>query len=249
VSVPLERALSKLGLATRSEARRLITSGRVKVNGRLIHDPLVRVIPERVTIEVDDRVLERPPQFVIALHKPRGVVTTRRDPEGRTTVYDLLADFPHHVVPVGRLDYATTGLLLLTNDTRLADWLTDPNNGVPRVYLVTVRGRVTHTEAAQLTTGVMAPDRLRARKATIRKASNRESHLVIELDEGKNREVRRLCDAIGHEVTALRRVQVGGLTLGTLASGQWRVVPSDEVRHAFPRYFARNKLPSARARR
>jgi 23S rRNA pseudouridine2605 synthase len=235
VTVPLERALSKLGIATRSEARALITSGRVRVDGRTATDPRQHVVPERIRLTVDARAVVAPERITIALHKPRGVVTTRRDPEGRKTVYDLLAEFPHHVVPVGRLDYATSGLLLLTNDTRLADWLTDPTHEVPRVYLVTARGRVTEEEALALERGIgSGGQRLSARKVAVRKASNRESHLVVELIEGKNREVRRLLSSIGHEVTRLRRVQFGGITLDDLAPGKWRVISAPQLRRAFP---------------
>ena len=173
--------------------------------------------------------------MTIALHKPRGVVTTRRDPEGRKTVYDLITDLAAHVVPVGRLDFATSGLLLLTNDTRFANWLTNPDNEVPRVYLVTVRGRVTEAEAATLEEGIRSRnDLLRARGVTIRKASNRESLLIVELVEGRNREIRRMMSAIGHEVTRLRRVQIGGLTIDGLAPGQWRPLSPAELRRAFP---------------
>jgi pseudouridine synthase len=233
--IPLARALSKLGLATRSDARALIVEGRVQINGRVVRDPSRLVVPERMRITIDGRARSRAAQITIALHKPRGVVTTRRDPEGRKTVYDLLTDLDAHVVPIGRLDFATSGLLLLTNDTRFADWLTNPANEVPRVYLVTVRGRVTDAEAAQLEAGV--DDRnetLRAQAVTIRKASNRESLLIVELVEGRNREIRRMMSAIGHEVTRLRRVRIGGLTLEGLAPGQWRRLSASELRRAFP---------------
>jgi 23S rRNA pseudouridine2605 synthase len=251
VTVPLERALSKLGLATRSEARALIRQGRVRVNGRKITDPWRPVIPERMAITIDDHAATPPPSLTIALHKPRGVVTTRRDPEGRRTVYDLIADCPHHVVPVGRLDYATSGLLILTNDTRFADWLTDPANAVRRVYLVTVRGRVTDNDAQQLEHGLdVDGDVLRAESVTIRKASNRETHLVVELVEGKNREIRRQLDALGHEVTRLRRVQFGGLTLDHLPAGTWRTLTDDELVHAFPGApRVKNRLRARRAPR
>ena len=241
MTVPLERALSKLGLATRSEARELIAAGRVRINGRIARDPLAAVIPERIVIAIDDEPRSRAARVVIALHKPRGVMTTRRDPAGRRTVYDLLTDCPHHVVPVGRLDYATSGLILLTNDTRLADWLTDPDNQVPRTYLVTVRGRVSAAQAAELERGVtIEGEQLAARAVQIRKASTRETHLVVELIEGRNREVRRLFTSIGHEVTRLRRVQFGDVTLGELPPGRWR-----DVTEVFPE----KRLPSRVPRR
>jgi pseudouridine synthase len=235
--IALDRALSKLGLATRTEARALIADGRVQINGRVVRDPARLVVPERVRISIDGEERQRAERITIALHKPRGVVTTRRDPEGRKTVYDLLADLDAHVVPVGRLDYATSGLLLLTNDTRLADWLTNPENAVPRVYLVTVRGRVAADEATQLERGIRDRDEmLQARAVAIRKRSNRESLLIVELVEGRNREIRRMMKAINHEVTRLRRVQLGGLTLQGLAPGKWRRLSTAELRRAFPSF-------------
>jgi 23S rRNA pseudouridine2605 synthase len=260
--VPLERALSKLGLATRSTARLLIREGRVAVDGRIVTEPLAAVVPERVGIAIDGQETARPAPLTVLLHKPRGVVTTRADPQGRRTVYSCLAltsgspgssgssggsgstwgtggagqaAAGAHLVPVGRLDAATSGLLLLTNDTRLADWVTDPAQAVPRVYLVTVRGELTPERAGQLTAGVDdRGERLTARAAAVRKRSRRETHLVLQLTAGKNREVRRLLAALGHEVTALKRVAFGGLELGDLAPGAWRVVARAELRAAFP---------------
>ena len=239
-TVSLERALSKLGLASRADARRLIQAGRVAVDGVVADDPSTAVVPERVRVTVDG--VHRAPStaLTIAMHKPRGVVTTASDPEGRPTVYDLLEDLATRVVPVGRLDLATSGLLLLTTDTRLADWLTDPGSSVPKVYLVTARGRVREDEVARLRSGVMSRgERLAASDVVLRKASSKESHLVVTLTEGRNREVRRLFLAIGHEVTRLRRVQIGGLELGDLPPRAWRVVEPEELRQAFPRYRPR----------
>lgn len=223
--VPLERALSKLGLASRTEARALVREGRVAVDGRPVTDPLLEVVPERARIEIDGQPAERPRSLTILLHKPRGVVTTRSDPEGRPTVYGCLQGLEAHVVPVGRLDAATSGLLLLTNDTRFADWITDPKNEVPRVYLVTVRGELSDEQAGRLEEGVV----------TVRKRSKRETHLVVELTEGKNREIRRMLAAVGHEVTKLKRVSFGGLELGELPPGEWRAVGEEELRKAFQR--------------
>jgi len=243
-TVSLERALSKLGLASRSQAHALVLEGRVSVGGRIVLDPSARIVPERVTITIDGAVQDKSGRITIVLHKPRGYVTTRSDPEGRKTVYDLLADLPERVVPVGRLDLATSGLLLLTNDTQFGNWLTDPHSAVPRVYLATVEGRATPDIAAQLTTGVVAGgERLRASSAVVRKASMRESHLVLTLEQGKNREVRRLLAAVGHPVTQLRRVQFGGVELGTLGPGKWRRLSDDELSDAFPGYQPRRRAP------
>ena len=246
----LARALSKLGFASRSEARELIAAGRVTIDGKTITDPARRVTPETITIAIDGRAPARATEpIVVALHKPRGYVTTRSDPEGRKTVYDLLTDLPARVVPVGRLDLATSGLLILTNDTQLANWLTDPHTAMPRVYLVTVEGRVDEHDIERLTHGIVADgERLAAAAVELRKTSGKESHLTLTLTEGKNREVRRLLDAIGHPVTRLRRVQFGGLELGDLAAGHWRKVPAAEVWAAFPGYRSIGSRASARKR-
>ena len=236
-TVSLERALSKLGLASRTQARELILQGRVSVAGKVVTTPSMRIVPEGSAIAIDEEIAGQAEPLTIVLHKPRGYVTTRSDPEGRKTVYDLLEDLPGRVVPVGRLDLATSGLLILTNDTQLANWLTDSASAVDRVYLVTVDGRVTPQTAEQLVAGVTVDrERLSAAAACVRKASNRESHLTVTLREGKNREVRRLLAAIGHPVRRLRRVQFGGLDLGTLAPGKWRLVTAEELRRAFPNY-------------
>jgi 23S rRNA pseudouridine2605 synthase len=218
----------------------LILAGRVSVDARTLTNPSTRVVPERVTIAIDGAPARRTAErLTIVLHKPRGYVTTRSDPEGRKTIYDLLTDLPERVIPVGRLDLATSGLLILTNDTQFGNWLTDPASEIPRVYLVTVKGDVTDDVAARLLKGITAGgERLMAADAAVRKRSSRESHLTITLTEGKNREIRRLLDAVEHPVTRLRRVQFGGLELGTLAPGKWRRVSQEELRAAFPAYVS-----------
>lgn len=233
--VPLARALSKLGVASRAEATRWIEAGRVTVGGRVITDVQHLVHPERARLALDGRPIARTARVTIMLHKPRGVVTTRSDPEGRPTVYELIRDAGTHLVPVGRLDMASTGLLLFTNDTRLAHWLTDPATQLVRVYLVTVRGELADEAARRLEQGVVIEsERLQAQRITIRKRSKRETHLVVELIEGKNREIRRLLLSAGHEVTRLARVSFGRLELGTLAPGRWRAIDDAELRRVFP---------------
>jgi 23S rRNA pseudouridine2605 synthase len=161
------------------------------------------------------------------MNKPRGVITTRRDPEGRRTVFDVLGDAGDGLVAVGRLDMASTGLLLLTNDTQLGNRLTDPAAAVVRRYVVTARGAVSDAAAARMIDGI---DGLSARSVVVRKRSARETHLIIELVEGKNREIRRMFEALGHEVTRLMRVAFGPIELGTLQPGQWKELDREDFR-------------------
>jgi 23S rRNA pseudouridine2605 synthase len=245
--VPLNRALSKLGVLSRAQATVAIRDGRVTVDGRVVRDPLHPVAPESARVAVDGVAARRSAWRALMFHKPRGLVTTRRDPEGRPTVYDALGDAGRGLIAVGRLDLATSGLLLLTNDTPLANWITDPAHGVPRVYLVTARGRVSSDDVERLRSGIRsAGDDLRASAIVLRKASGRESHLTVELREGRNREVRRLFDAIGHDVTRLTRVSLGGLVLGDLASGRARALSRQEIRAAFPGAASQSSPPPQR---
>jgi len=224
--VALERALSKLRLASRSEARRLIRDGRVTVNGRVETGPLAAVHPERDRIEIAGAAAAPRAWRTIAFYKPRGTMTTRRDPEGRPTVFDVLGAAGEDLIAVGRLDFATAGLLLLTTDSQLAERLTNPRHAVVRRYVVTARGAVTDEDCAALERGIAG---LRASAVTVRKRSRRETHLIVELTEGKNREIRRLFDAIGKPVTRLLRIAYGPIALGTLQPGEWREVDRKEM--------------------
>jgi 23S rRNA pseudouridine2605 synthase len=222
--VALERALSKLRIASRSEAQRRIRNGDVTVNGTVVRNPLALVHPERDRIAVGGVAAVGQPWRTIALHKPRGTVTTRRDPAGRRTVFDVLGETGDGLVAVGRLDLATSGLLLLTTDTRLAERLTNPENAIVRRYAVTVRGYVADAACAAMEAGV---GDLRAASVRVRKRSQRETHLIVELTEGKNREIRRLIAAAGTEVTTLLRVAYGPIELGSLQPGEWRELTRD----------------------
>lgn len=246
--VTLERALSKLGLASRSEARSWIAAGRVTLDGSPCTDPERPVVPERARIGVDGRAAERAAFRCLMLHKPRGYVTTRSDPAGRPTVFDLVADAGVHLSAVGRLDLATSGLLLFTNHTRLADALTDPANAIPRVYLVSVRGRWEERKSLLVKEGVVdASEVLSAAEVVVRKVSGKESQLLVTLLEGKNREIRRLMKAAGHEVMRLKRVAFGGLDLGDLPAKRWRELSFAELSAAFPTLVAEigGQIPSS----
>ena len=210
----------------------------MKVNGLLQRDPLRWVIPEKIRIEIDGVQPELQERLVVLLHKTRGTITTNSDERGRTTVFDLLPEAltqSRNLHSVGRLDQATTGLLLLTNDTRLSSWLTDPAHQIPRVYLVTGRGELGDAEISRMLEGIPSEvGLLRASKVRILKASGRETHLEITLEEGKNREIRRLLEALGSEVTSLKRISYGGLELGALQPGEYRLLTDVEVESAFP---------------
>lgn len=233
--IALVRALSKLGYVSRSQAFGLVRAGQVEVNGRVASDPALLVVPGLTRIEVSNVEVEPGPWRCIALNKPRKVVTTRSDPEGRATVYDLISGLETRVVPVGRLDLASTGLLLMTNDTQLAEWLTNPKTAITRRYVVTVRGEFSDESAQRLCSGLRdRGETLEASSIEILKRSKRETHLIVELTEGRNREIRRLMKAAGHEVTRLKRIAFGNIELGDLAPGKWRHIPVDELRAAFP---------------
>ena len=228
--VSLERALSKLGIASRTKAREWILAGKVRVNGVIRKQPAFAVFPERAKIEIEGQRKTKTERRIFVLHKPRGVVTTHRDEKGRPTVFSLVEELGLHLIAVGRLDWATSGLLILTNDTKLANFLTDPENGIPRTYLVSVRGKVNEGDLRTLMRGIKDQgELLKADQVVLRKASARESHLTVTLTEGKNRELRRLFAAIGHELTRLKRVSYGALELGNLAPGEYREISLQDL--------------------
>jgi len=233
--VPLYRALSKLGYTSRTQAQAMIAAGEISVDGIRCLDPDRLIALETARILHNGLLIKQELLRVIMFYKPKGVITSRKDEQGRPTVYSLLPPELQNLHCVGRLDWATSGLLLLTNDTQLSSWLTDPVSGVPRVYVVTVRGMVTEKDAEQMLHGVVDKDQtLKTDAIVVRKSSRRESHLVMTLTEGKNREVRRLCSSVGHEVTKLKRVAYGKLTLGNLSPGQFQELSPDVLSEAFP---------------
>jgi 23S rRNA pseudouridine2605 synthase len=161
------------------------------------------------------------------------VITTHSDDKGRVTIFDGLPEDLGYLHAVGRLDQATSGLLLLTNDSRLSSYLTDPTHHVTRTYLVSVRGAFTEAQATEAVVGLVdGGERLQCHSVKIQKQSGRESHLEVVMTQGKNREIRRLFKALGHEVTRLRRIQYGPFKLGDLPSGRWREIPIEDARKA-----------------
>lgn len=229
----LERALSKFGVCSRKEASRVIEAGRVRVDGQVVVWPLRRIDPKRERVTVDGRrVGDDTERIVLLLHKPKGLITTRTDPGGRPTVYSLLGDVGRWVFPVGRLDRETSGLLVLTNDHRLGQRLTDPEHHVPKTYHVRVAGVPSAQALRVLREGAPLGRGETSRPARVRSLGSRRdgTWLEIVLTEGRNRQVRRMCAAVGHDVLDLVRVRVGRLGLGDLPPGRWRRLEAQEVR-------------------
>jgi 23S rRNA pseudouridine2605 synthase len=232
--VSLARALSKFGVCSRKEAERWIAAGRVAVDGRPVTAPQRRLDPGRALVTVDGlRVGDDTERVVLALHKPAGYITSRLDPGGRPTVYALIAEVDRWVFPVGRLDRDSSGLLLLTNDHRLGQRLTDPEQHVPKTYHVRVDGVPDPAALRALREGVPLGDGTLSRPAGVTPlgaARGAGAWLEVVLTEGKNRQIRRMCAAVGHEVRELIRVAIGGLGLGELPPGAWRRLSAAETR-------------------
>jgi 23S rRNA pseudouridine2605 synthase len=230
-AVRLQKLLAEAGVASRRGAERLITQGRVRVNGVTVGEFGARADPARDRIEVDGQLLPAPERKrYIVLHKPRGYLTTREDPRRRPRVFDLLPGIPERLHPVGRLDFDAEGLLLLTNDGALTDRLAHPRHGVRRVYHVLVVGAVGAGALRRLEGGVMledGPARVERARA-LREAPDGAVWLELTLREGRYHEVKRLCRAAGLVVRRLRRVGFGPLRLGRLPAGAWRELTDAE---------------------
>ena len=231
--VSLARALSKLGYCSRKDAEALIREGRVWLNGRAERDPSARLSLERDRIEVDGQLTTASPRVYLLLNKPRGLVTSTADEKGRDTVYRCLFDpaLPW-ISPVGRLDKASEGLLLFTNDTRWAAAILAPENEVEKTYHVQINRVADDALVRKIQGGVATSEgeKLAARRVRLLRAGTKTSWLEIVLDEGRNREIRRLLDALGVGVLRLVRVAVGPLALGDLPKGAWRRLSEGEIK-------------------
>ncbi len=230
--VRLQKIIAEAGVASRREAERLIEAGEVAVNGRVVRELGTKADPERDHIKVRGRLLPKPaPRLYVALHKPAGYVTTMRDPEGRPTVADLVRGVKARVYPVGRLDWDAEGLLLMTNDGELAAALAHPRSEVPKTYEVKVKGVPDRAALARLAAGPRLDDGP-TRPAVVRYLgpAERNAWLEITIHEGRNRQVRRMCDAVGHPALRIRRIRFGGITLGDLPRGAYRSLGPEEVR-------------------
>lgn len=227
----LDRVLSKAGLGSRTEARSWIGSGRVRVNGRLIQTPDHWVDFERDKVTLDGKPIRSQARVYLLLYKPKGYITTYKDPEGRPTVYDLLTGLDEYVFPVGRLDQDTSGLLLVTNDAQFAERLTNPEYKVSKTYLVKAAARLADEQLDQLRRGVTLSDGP-TRPASVRRIrdSGARTFFEITITEGRNRQVRRMVEAIGSKVLKLVRTSIGPLEIGGLPIGKYRALTREELR-------------------
>jgi pseudouridine synthase len=226
----LERVLSKAGIGSRSEARSWIHARRVTVNGRVIENPDHWVDMARDRVDFDGTPLQARDRVYLVLYKPAGYLTTYKDPEGRPTVYDLIVDVGTFVSPVGRLDLDTSGLLLMTNDNQLAERVTNPRSHVPKTYLVKASTLLSDAQLQHLRDGIDLSDGPTLPAAVRRvRDSAKYTHFEITLTEGRNRQVRRMVEALGAVVLKLVRVRIGPLRIGTLPIGRWRRLTTVEV--------------------
>lgn len=218
--------ISKAGLGSRTQARSWIHAGRVKVNGRVIENPDHWIDFDRDRVLFDDKPLQIRKRVYILLHKPAGYITTFKDPEKRPTVYDLIAGVDTFVSPVGRLDLDTSGLLILTNDTQFAERLTNPDHKVPKTYLVKCADVLPDAAVEQLRRGVVLSDGP-TRPAQVRRI--RDAEIEIRITEGRNRQVRRMIEAVGSKVLELVRTHIGPIDAGDLKAGEWRELRAEEA--------------------
>jgi len=232
-TMTLDRVLSRFGLASRTAAREAIVAGRMKVNGRIVRDPDVWVSPSRDTFHLDGQRLKPARKRYLLFYKPKGVITSHGDPAGRETIYKYLGEENQWVAPVGRLDKDTSGLLLLTNDTEFADFVTNPESEVPKTYLVKANALLSEEVIARLNAGVEMQRGDFAQPLSVRRREDRGKYTWLEvvLTEGKNREVRRMIEAVGFRVLKLVRTHIGPLSLAGLEVGKWRELSPSEVAH------------------
>jgi pseudouridine synthase len=227
----LERVLSKAGLGSRTEARQWIAARRVRVNNQIVTDPDRWIDLDRDRVAYDGKPLVAEHKTYLLLYKPTGYLTTYDDPEGRKTIYDLMPDRDRYLFPVGRLDLDTSGLLLLTNDTAFAERITNPDYKVPKTYLVKASRHLTDDELDQLRRGVELKDGM-TKPADVKRVREAGGRTVFELtiSEGRNRQVRRMVEALDAKVLKLVRIAIGPIRIGELQIGKSRELSAEEVR-------------------
>lgn len=229
--VTLDRAFSKAGMFSRTDALNKITSGAVKVNGKVVREPARWVSLSHDSIQCDGQTLRARRKIYLMLYKPAGVVTSHGDPGQRKTVYDLLTGLKEWVFPVGRLDLDTSGLLILTNDTALGERMTNPLSKVPKTYQLKINFHPTQEQLGQLQRGIALEkgETTLPAKVKVLRQNDKYSFLELVLVEGKNRQVRRMIEALGGRVMKLVRTRIGNLALGNLPIGHYRILNRQEL--------------------
>jgi 23S rRNA pseudouridine2605 synthase len=226
----LQKIIARMGLASRRRAEEIIAEGRVTVNGKTATTGM-KADPSRDHIKVDGKLLVRPePKVYLMLNKPRGVVTSLLDREGRPTVKDFLRGVKYRVFPVGRLDYDSEGLILLTNDGEFSNKLLHPSNKIPKTYAVKIKGMITEEKMKKLRLGVRLEDgKTEPARVRFLRESEANSWLEISITEGRKRQIRRMVEAVGHPAIKLRRISINGLKLGGLKIGAIRALTDKEL--------------------
>jgi len=226
----LQKILSEMGIASRRTAEEMIMEGRVTVNGRIATIGM-KADPARDHIKVDKKLIIRAePKVYIAFHKPKNVVTSLHDPEGRPTVKDFLKGIKYRVYPVGRLDYDSEGLLLLTNDGDFAHAVLHPSKKVSKTYQVKVKGKPDEKEVARLRTGINLEDGITApAKVKMVRTTETNSWIEMTISEGKKRQIRRMLEKVGHTVLKLKRTRINGIELGRIEPGRYRHLTMEEL--------------------
>jgi 23S rRNA pseudouridine2605 synthase/16S rRNA pseudouridine516 synthase len=227
----LQKYMARAGVASRRRCEQLIASGIVKVNGETVTHPGLLVDPSKTRVEINGEVLKETEEKVyLALYKPRNCVTTLHDPQGRRKITDLIKDIPHRLFPVGRLDYDSEGLLILTNDGQLTYLITHPSHRISKTYLVWIEGEPSNEELSIMAKGLLLADGWTS-PATVglQKTTKHGSVLKITIHEGRKRQIRRMCDQIGHPVKRLKRISIGPLKIDGLKPGQYRFLAFEEI--------------------
>jgi 23S rRNA pseudouridine2605 synthase len=242
--IRLQKFLSMCGVASRRKAEELILNGSVRVNGKpaILGD---KVTPaDKVYLKGKRVVMQKANNRYIMLNKPRGYITTMSDDRGRKCVAELVKNVGERVYPVGRLDKDSEGMLIFTNDGEFANKIMHPKNSVYKIYRVTVRPSIDEEQLIKLETGVTLDDGSKTAPAQVRVLHQEQGRVVIEmmLHEGKNREIRRMCDAVGLEVAKLKRIQIGGVKMGMLKLGDWRDLTEKEVKNLLANPMDKSKI-------
>lgn len=242
----LQKILARAGIASRRKAEELILGGRVRVNGRIVQELGTRADPETDKIEVDGRRIVAEKPFYLLLHKPRGVVSTMSDPQGRPTIRDLVQNVPARVFPVGRLDYHTSGALFLTNDGDFADGLLHPRRDVPKTYVVKVAGKMKEDDLVRWAQGVELEDgKTRPAEVRLLRYEGDKTWFEITIYEGRNQQIRRMGEATGFRVMRLARISFADVSTEKLPPGAIRELSRDELKALRERWQVPKKIPRA----